>query len=65
MEPLRKARINARINQIQTQLRNNGYRLDGTDLPPIGGWEKEACEELWYLGFALHNPALPEQPQGN
>ncbi len=58
---LRTARLQAEANDLKERLAHNGYKpgepVDLDTMPP----EHQAWQaRLWYIGFALTHPELPE-----
>jgi hypothetical protein len=60
---LRRIRLEAEANMLRERLRNNGYKTG--EPADFEQWPKEHIAwqaRLWYIGFALHNPSMPEVP---
>lgn len=58
---LRNQRILAEINQLQSRLKNNGYKCDGSetfDFDTIPGEHIDWIIRIWFLGYALHRPSM-------
>ena len=60
---MREQRLKAEANDLKWRLWCNGYK-EGEPFDPntIPTEHKEWIARLWYIGFALHNRALPEVP---
>lgn len=63
MADLRRQRLEAEASDLQRRLVLNGYKLGEVfDPDTIPEEHKGWIARLWYIGFAMHNPALPEVP---